>query len=538
MEILSRRHRKLSLFPRALMKSSSENRWRNRKQLSKLATKLACITDCPEQACESRTALFHIPELLGVIFELCLPENDLPTDSPLAPPVLFTHVCRMWRQVAIATPRLWAGIRMLCFPSVPSRTIADRHLGVLTNWLARSGACPISLKLRYLGGSKSDFRSISMILAAILPHAKRWRHLDITAPLPCLVPILQLLGKNTPFLETCRFTITSGNMYSELEDLVFDRQNRLAFRMNALPLDLTLAPSLQSLILKTDAHTDVVCAGLPPTLRSLSLNNIDLLPGGPPGLNLSFQCKNLRTLVLQTSMSVSFMRMLGAAFPQLEDACFNVKHEVYTETPMDIARNVTAFPRLHTLTLRAVSSSGEADLRTLGIFLDVLYLPALVQLSLIISFALEAQWPHLAHNLARSRPPLAKLSIEGMCLSEDVVLNILREVPHLVSLKLCVRLTDRGLEELTLPETQLKVDNQNTGNAIARVCPYLARLDIPIASPCSSDAVIAMLLSRRSSGLTECRLVLSEPGCIEQIECCEDIKRYVVEGLRLDLRRF
>ncbi|KAJ7635282.1 hypothetical protein FB45DRAFT_681008, partial [Roridomyces roridus] len=45
------------------------------------------------------------PEITADIFEHCVVSRSTP--SPTQAPLLFMQVCREWRQVALASPRLW-----------------------------------------------------------------------------------------------------------------------------------------------------------------------------------------------------------------------------------------------------------------------------------------------------------------------------------------------------------------------------------------------------------------------------------------------
>ncbi|EJD08395.1 uncharacterized protein FOMMEDRAFT_151246 [Fomitiporia mediterranea MF3/22] len=508
----------------------------------------------------ARTRVLNIPELLSMIFEHCMPAEDLPTDNPLSPPRLFTNVCHMWRQVALATPRLWSRLYLVCFPSIPCRMLALRHFTVLTDWFERSGACSIYLRLRYLGSSASDVRNISSILAATLGHAHRWRDVDITAPMPCLKPILQLLGHGTPVMETCRITITSANAPSEQEDLVVDLDNLIAFRLGAIMLDLEGAKELKHLYLKTDALTDIIFTSLPLSLETLSLHNYDVLLG-PPGLGLSLRASSLRKLSLHSQIHISLLGQLAEAFPRLEDAYLNIKYGMNSESASNLSFGSIRFPTLQTLTLRAVSLSGTADLHALGVCLDVLQLPVLARLSLSVSCSRQGRWTALSRHLARTRSPLTELIFMGAYFTEGEFLAVLREAPKLERLKMFVRLSDRALTALTLSQCRNSTQEQQVHTQ--GLCPNLQYLDVPLASPCSPESVINMLLSRRSeqclSGdnihenpvvegydhtqarhaqLEECRLILSEPGAIELIERHPGVVRCVDQGLVLDLRGF
>ncbi|KAJ7790528.1 hypothetical protein B0H14DRAFT_2171278, partial [Mycena olivaceomarginata] len=61
-------------------------------------------------------------------------------------PMVFRNVCRLWSDVALATPALWVALRFdfrLSLKS-PSDLPSTYHLGV---WLDRSGNHPLRLSL-------------------------------------------------------------------------------------------------------------------------------------------------------------------------------------------------------------------------------------------------------------------------------------------------------------------------------------------------------------------------------------------------------
>ncbi|EPQ51086.1 hypothetical protein GLOTRDRAFT_25099, partial [Gloeophyllum trabeum ATCC 11539] len=47
------------------------------------------------------------PEILGRVFFFALPEVDYVPMRKDAAPMLLTHVCKFWRDVAMFTPDLW-----------------------------------------------------------------------------------------------------------------------------------------------------------------------------------------------------------------------------------------------------------------------------------------------------------------------------------------------------------------------------------------------------------------------------------------------
>ncbi|KAL1664186.1 hypothetical protein EV121DRAFT_166992, partial [Schizophyllum commune] len=133
-------------------------------------------------------------EVLQHIFRLTLPtttHNALL--SPDEPPILFTRVCRAWREVALGTPELWASIHIVCTPfdsdmSERAREVVGLRLQAVETWLARSGTWPLDISIRAgkvvprpvsLGRGPSYTSTVPSILRAILPHSRRWRDLAV-----------------------------------------------------------------------------------------------------------------------------------------------------------------------------------------------------------------------------------------------------------------------------------------------------------------------------------------------------------------------
>ncbi|KAJ7265398.1 hypothetical protein B0H12DRAFT_1100608 [Mycena haematopus] len=70
------------------------------------------------------------------------------------------HVCRAWRSIAAATPRLWVDLRLdLKHVSEPFLD-ADNFNQLIADWLVRVGACPISLDLQAFPKRAGDGRRL------------------------------------------------------------------------------------------------------------------------------------------------------------------------------------------------------------------------------------------------------------------------------------------------------------------------------------------------------------------------------------------
>ncbi|KAG2355646.1 hypothetical protein BDR07DRAFT_517048 [Suillus spraguei] len=91
----------------------------------------------------SSPAIYRLPtEILSEIFMYCLPHDEHLVPRAELAPILFTSICRRWREVAIGLPRLWRTLQLAVgFDDWQKRALC------YDSWLKRSGGCPLSLRL-------------------------------------------------------------------------------------------------------------------------------------------------------------------------------------------------------------------------------------------------------------------------------------------------------------------------------------------------------------------------------------------------------
>ncbi|KAK7048971.1 hypothetical protein R3P38DRAFT_3257527 [Favolaschia claudopus] len=68
-------------------------------------------------------------------------DSEPPKPDPNAPPMVLTNVCRLWRNIALATPKLWHKLLM----DLPRR---PQYAELCELWLGRALSYPLSLQLR------------------------------------------------------------------------------------------------------------------------------------------------------------------------------------------------------------------------------------------------------------------------------------------------------------------------------------------------------------------------------------------------------
>lgn len=246
---------------------------------------------------------FHrlIPELLIKIFkeaEFACRLNSGSSGYTLPFPVLASHVCRLWREVALDAAVLWNEVRI-------REVRLPRHRFRARCFIQRSKFGPLDVKYYAPGTSKLTFDALSKILLNDLtPVISRVRHLTIFAESESVLnPALSLLGNLTaPSLESLRLSLVDP--YSKQDE------NR-----DILPINFTLF------------------AGGTPSLRHVQLNSIPHFPKSSIGMlsSLSFRMKDLSSSIELPA----FADMLEAVSKTLAklaifDVCFAFPNNLQT----------------------------------------------------------------------------------------------------------------------------------------------------------------------------------------------------------------
>ncbi|KAJ7641160.1 hypothetical protein FB45DRAFT_825305 [Roridomyces roridus] len=110
-------------------------------------------------------------ELVCEIFMHFIPTYPLcpPLTGPESPTTL-THVCREWRAIALAMPKLWRAISL--------RFADASKVETVRTWLDRSGANPLSIQMETENGYNHAWLSVDMVDAIFLHH-HRWEYVKL-----------------------------------------------------------------------------------------------------------------------------------------------------------------------------------------------------------------------------------------------------------------------------------------------------------------------------------------------------------------------
>ncbi|KAJ7501017.1 hypothetical protein B0H11DRAFT_2189018 [Mycena galericulata] len=116
------------------------------------------------------------PEITSHIFLKCLPFHGRVQPSATKAPLVLAQVCRHWRDVALATARLWSSIDLKVEDS--RRNIPDDgKIPLLRTWLSRANRSPISLTLRL----PYNHPISKEVLSVIPSYAGQLRRLELKA---------------------------------------------------------------------------------------------------------------------------------------------------------------------------------------------------------------------------------------------------------------------------------------------------------------------------------------------------------------------
>ncbi|KAJ7024823.1 hypothetical protein C8F04DRAFT_1130265 [Mycena alexandri] len=138
-------------------------------------------------------------EIVAEIFGHCLP--NYPECSEDFSPNNLMHICRNWRDIALAAPTLWRVIHLYFGLDSP----AAREVRELETWLSRSGSCPMSVQITI-----DDSPGINCNFCSA--HCARWEVLKISLPPSCL----PLTEAAMPLLRQLDLTVTDDPVASNL----------------------------------------------------------------------------------------------------------------------------------------------------------------------------------------------------------------------------------------------------------------------------------------------------------------------------------
>ncbi|KAJ7659329.1 hypothetical protein DFH06DRAFT_1472691 [Mycena polygramma] len=253
-------------------------------------------------------------ELVTEIFTHFLPVYPLcPPSTGRLSPTSLTHVCRAWRDIALANPALWRAVSL-----AETRVLSD-PVGHTCNILGKAGSYPLPIRMHKHPDQHKSHPAASEVLEAALAYRARWECLqlrfahsydiDIGGSMPLLRHVdlelddhmasIKLTDSDAPLLHTAILDLAAAAYatlpWTQLTSLTL----RILYFSNCLRV---LQQTTNLVHCELDIHPD---ENLPavypdltfPRLESLALNNLNA--GPMTGCLDSFIAPGLRRLQLQ-----------------------------------------------------------------------------------------------------------------------------------------------------------------------------------------------------------------------------------------------
>ena len=352
------------------------------------------------------------PEILQLIFVWCLPQNHNSVMHASEAPVLLGRVCSEWRRISLATPEVWASLHIVP-PNVnfsnPGSSAArfERKRELVKMWLARSGACPLSISLVWFAGdSEEEVKLCASLLEVLVPMCGRWRMLDFQVPLKMFSPFIGLTVEDVPLLEG----MSLMDNRTPLDTVAVDRW----------PESLTFAESATKLrnFTLTFFSGGIRLPSIPwPQLTTLYLesNIAFFFTDSREMLNTLSGCANLQSCTLKfplshTALLPAYKKLDSPiVLPQLHTLCVDGDQHLHNTFHMSNTLTNLCAPKLRKLEILGRSGRPEGTIA-----------PEPLGAVKIL--------------LQRSKCPLERLNVESMTMLPDEFVACLRLVPTLVEL--------------------------------------------------------------------------------------------------------
>ncbi|KAK7000403.1 hypothetical protein R3P38DRAFT_3219303 [Favolaschia claudopus] len=311
-------------------------------------------------------------ELQSLIFLAVPPSRNThpypphpPPPDPLSTPMVFLQVCQLWRDIALATPKLWCNVGMVDLPRSPN------YSNLCGLWLSRARSLPVSLSLRGFLALNQDVQDMvaqyssqleSLTLGLVVPDAilidadttlrlGHWRGLELSSlkNLSLQASDPASFGRISRWLDV----LGAAPMLStlELDNVFFEPENN----QELFPSPLMLA-SLQYLelgfpfmydVLGTNGSSSRILRHLTlPALRELSLSVLDV---GYGELNafISRSSPPLESLHMAIPFNWSLSSLVQ--FLRLIPTLVSLHLSITSPDPQDAAKLFLLFDTLNTI---------------------------------------------------------------------------------------------------------------------------------------------------------------------------------------------
>ncbi|KAJ7137251.1 hypothetical protein C8R46DRAFT_1234632 [Mycena filopes] len=109
------------------------------------------------------------------------------------------HICRVWREIALATRELWTTLDLSIL--YPNRRILESHQALVCAFLSRAASSPLHISL---SGDTNSFRAILDIL---VPYSRTWGSIDFSCLRLMDMKSLQTIHHQLPALTSLKLDL-------------------------------------------------------------------------------------------------------------------------------------------------------------------------------------------------------------------------------------------------------------------------------------------------------------------------------------------
>ncbi|KAJ7212632.1 hypothetical protein GGX14DRAFT_564383 [Mycena pura] len=144
-------------------------------------------------------------DILREVFVETLPSTRNTAIISTEGPLLLCRVCKLWRSIALTTPRLWASMHIV----VPDRARIHRLIDILRSWLGRSGTVPLAITM-LLSQTWTPDCNVAAVLAFLASASRQWKDLEFTLPLngDDVTALSAVSSEDVPVLRSVKIRLT------------------------------------------------------------------------------------------------------------------------------------------------------------------------------------------------------------------------------------------------------------------------------------------------------------------------------------------
>jgi len=459
-------------------------------------------------------------DVLEEIFYQSLPtDRNAPLDNN-ATPLIFTRICRQWRQVAFASPRLWSTIHIHALPNFydpwkyfhPDKPQPNRdnlRAAAALEWLKRSGDLPLQISLIAYSDPFGDLLVFDPYLSLLVPFCSRWKSLILEGDSSSFSRILGAAKLQSLELLILDFDPSVHRNDDRPEDFMSSLSN----------CGLLTAPSLRRLSIRRLLTMD------PTNLNAnwSQLTHLEL--GAPSGERRNLMTMHMSTAseILRVSSRLVSCRIKIGAWGGSSSPIHLMRLPFLRQLSIDIEGYILPFteslevPALQEIKLRIINNDitgNNVDYKTC---LAPLFLPP--------------------------QGTIQKLIIDTRYLDHESFLDILRKCPDLISLTVKDSQLYTSLSrdsETTIDDQFLERISSNNGEVL---CSQLEEFICNYPAPFSTTGMIEFIKRKQSGNIPELaklkKVVLPYISPEFEQKCVfDELRSYISRGLALHLRDY